>query len=316
MDAELIKRAVPTDLPPALLPTPLRVIPVVLRDKSLLFARQHGNPDGPRLVISHGNGMAADLYYPYWKHFLADFEVIVFDVRNHGWNPTSDVRRHHFPAFVFDNESLLDALDVHLGIKPALGAFHSMSALTALYQAARMGPRWAGLVLFDPPLSPTLGHPLEDLFLTGQVAISDRAARRQSHYDNYGEFEKVVRKAAFFKDFEASAYPLYAPATFRPRGDGGVELRCPREYEAHIYLSNLDSTIALSMGSFPCPLKVIGADPTRESAGPPSRVCEALFPSWGVDYHGVPGTSHFLQLEAPEVCAALTREFFERSGLA
>ena len=48
--------------------------------------RHYGNPDGPRLLMSHGDGLAIDLYYPSWSLLLDDFDVIVFDLRNHGAN--------------------------------------------------------------------------------------------------------------------------------------------------------------------------------------------------------------------------------------
>ena len=48
--------------------------------------RRHGNPDGVRLLVTHGNGFAADAYYPYWRHLLSEFDVLVFDFRNHGQN--------------------------------------------------------------------------------------------------------------------------------------------------------------------------------------------------------------------------------------
>ena len=306
----------PTELPGEILPRPARSLDVRLRDGSVLVARQHGNPAGPRLFVSHGNGMAVDLYYPFWREFLDDFEVVVYDFRNHGWNPVSDLRRHRFASFVFDNESLLDAVNEAWGGKPAYGAFHSMSAVTALLQGLRVGPRWAGLVLFDPPLSPPLGHLHEETFLTGIEMIAGRAEARQSAFSSYAEFEAVLRRAPLFDALEEEVYALYAAATLRPGNAQGFELRCPREYEAHIYRSNIDATIDFAMGAFPSPLKVIGGDPTRDNVAPPSVLCAELFPRWGVDYEPLAGTSHFLQLEAPQACAQATHQFFARLGAA
>ena len=36
-----------------------------------IMLRRHGNPSGPRLVLSHGTGLAIDVYYPFWS-LLAD----------------------------------------------------------------------------------------------------------------------------------------------------------------------------------------------------------------------------------------------------
>ena len=307
----------PTEIASALLSDPAQCLSVKLRDGAEIVVRRHGNSHGPRVVMSHGNGLAIDLYYPFWRHFLEHYDVVVYDFRNHGWNSTGDSRHHHFAAFVFDNECVLDAIAEHWGEKPALGVFHSLSAITAMYQAVRVGPRWAALVLFDPPVTPPPGHRLEGAFLNGQEYISERAARRQERYPDYADFEAVLRRASVFDGLSDECFALYAASTLRRSADGNaVELRCPREFEADIYVSNLDSTIALSMGSFPSPLKVIGGDPNRAGVTPPSLVCEALFPTWGIEFEYVADTGHFLQLEQPALCAQRTQAFFERQGFA
>jgi len=311
------RRALPTLCGPESLPPPYDVLPVRLRDGEIVTARRHGNPAGPRLFVSHGNGLAADLYFPFWRHFLTDYDVVLYDLRNHGWNAVGEWDRHHFAAFVFDNESVLEAVGKRWGPRPALGAFHSLSALVALYQVLRAGPRWAGLVLFDPPITPPLGHRLEPAFRAGQIAISERAARRSESYPDYEAFASVLGHARGFSHLSAPVRRLIARATLRPwdAPAPGVVLRCPRELEARVYVANLDSTIELAMPGFPCPLEVIGADPSAPAGGAPSRICESLLPAWGVEYESVAGTTHFLQLEKPVECARLAREFFRRCGL-
>ena len=52
------------------IPEPLSVHEVNMEDGAVIFLRRHGNPAGPRLVLSHGNGLAIDLYYPFWSLLL------------------------------------------------------------------------------------------------------------------------------------------------------------------------------------------------------------------------------------------------------
>lgn len=61
-----------------------------------------------------------------------------------------------------------------------------------------------------------------------------------------------------------------------------------------------------------CPLKVIGADPTVANTYMPSMDLGALEI---VDYDFLPESTHLLQLEEPEACAALAVEFIEEQGL-
>ncbi|MCY4629986.1 MAG: hypothetical protein OXE75_03735, partial [bacterium] len=53
------------------IPEPLETIDARMADGTVITLRRHGNPDGRRLVLSHGNGLAIDLYYPFWS-LLAD----------------------------------------------------------------------------------------------------------------------------------------------------------------------------------------------------------------------------------------------------
>ena len=62
-----------------------------------------------------------------------------------------------------------------------------------------------------------------------------------------------------------------------------------------------------------CLTKIIGADPTLPQAYLPTFDPGHVS---AVDYDFVPETTHFLQLEKPGECAAVTREFLERHALA
>ena len=49
------------------IPEPLATAEVPLVDGSTIVLRQHGNANGPRLVISHANGLSVDAYFPFWS---------------------------------------------------------------------------------------------------------------------------------------------------------------------------------------------------------------------------------------------------------
>ena len=67
-------------------PVPSETIDVALDDGATIRVRRHGNPAGPRLMVTHGNGFAADAYLPFWQLLTPDYDVLVFDFRNHGQN--------------------------------------------------------------------------------------------------------------------------------------------------------------------------------------------------------------------------------------
>ena len=140
-----------TSASPAL-PSPVCTIEARLDDGITTPVRRYGNPDGPRLLLSHGNGLAIDLYYPFWSLLLDDFDVVVFDLRNHGLNSLGDLRQHTFPNFCRDLEAVGRAVDHDFGVKPRAGVYHSVSCLAAVLSPS-LSVSYAALVLFDPRCS-------------------------------------------------------------------------------------------------------------------------------------------------------------------
>src|ERR1700739_404090 len=84
------------------LPPPSLVFDVALDDGAKVRMRRHGNPDGVRLLLAHGNGLASDAYFPYWQHLLPAFDLLVFDFRNHGQNVPVAPSHHTYEQLTRD----------------------------------------------------------------------------------------------------------------------------------------------------------------------------------------------------------------------
>src|SRR6476646_11941163 len=117
------------------LPAPSLTFEVPLDDGARIRMRRHGNPEGVRLFVTHGNGFAADAYYPYWRQLLSRFDVLVFDFRNHGQNVPVNPANHTYEQLVRDLERVVQAVRAELGARKTAGIFHSMSARTAMKHA-------------------------------------------------------------------------------------------------------------------------------------------------------------------------------------
>ena len=293
-------------------PEPLAVREVHTDDGTPIVVRRHGNPNGPRLVMSHGNGSSIDSYYPFWSRFTDRFDLFIYDIRSHGWNPISDRRVHNVPTFVRDQECVVRDIDRHFGEKPIIGLFHSLSALTALLQAAK-GDRHAfsALVLFDPPVCPPGKFP-HDMETVGR-RLGMIARRRQDRFETPEEFAEYLFHKGVFDRACPGAVDLFARTTLRPAADGAAwELCCPREHEAQICDYFFCWAMSVDLKNVTCPVKAIGADPTIPYSYMPSMDMKELLLA---DYDFIPETTHLLQLEKPETCAALALQFLEDRGL-
>ena len=275
-----------------------------MADGAAIILRRHGNPDGPRLVLSHGNGLAIDLYYPFWSLLQDDFDLMLYDLRNHGWNAVGAMSAHNVPTMVLDHDRMLEAIDDLYGAKPKIGVFHSASALASLLAAAQ-GDALAARVLFDPPLCrPGVG---EYEFEAAAARTAAAVRRRTDRFKSREEFAEVLPFFPVFSRAVPGVHELVARTTLRPCADGnGYELRCPREFEAQIIDFSHVYVLLVDFQALHSPTKVIGADPTLPYSYLPTFDSTDIAK---VDYDFIPEATHLLQLEQPRKCAAALREF-------
>ena len=287
-------------------PEPLSTHDVRMDDDTVITLRQHGNPSGPRLVMSHGNGLAVDLYYPFWSLLTDDFDLIIYDLRNHGWNPVGDLQNHSLPTLVQDNDIILDAIDRHYGAKSRIGVFHSIGALATLL-SPRKGSDFAARVLFDPPLCKP-GRSFKDY-----EDIAKRMAKniRQgtNRFQTTQELADILPYIPAFQNVVPGVFDLYARTTLRECADGeGYEPRCPPEYQAQIIEYASAFAVLVDFPSLLCPTKVIGADPTLPYSYLPTLDLSDMS---AVDYDFLPDATHFLLLEKPQECVRSMLDFIE-----
>ncbi len=219
--------------------------------------RRHGSPEAQQcLVLTHGNGFASDCYYPFWSLLCKDFDLIIYDLRNHGWNTVGLLANHNVPVLVQDHDKILTEIDHHYGSKPIVGVFHSVSSLLPLLSSHK-GDSYVANVLFDPPLV----NKLTDQKLLEQSIIQrvKEMSRRTDKFQSLEDFVEILAFSPHFQHVLPGVLELFAQTTLRARSDGdGYELRCPREYEARLMEYAVAYTTPLHLDYLAWPTKVIG----------------------------------------------------------
>ena len=292
------------------MPEPAAVLEVLTPDGALVYVRRHGNPDGRRIVFSHGCGLAADSYFPFWSLLLEKFDLFIFDIRSHGWNPTAELRNQNVPHFITDFELILRAIGEKFEEKPVIGLFHSVSALVAMLHEEQW-KGFSGLVLYDPPIQPPGGKP-EDLVEIGESMSAD-ARRRRDRFRSRNQFARLLRRSPAHRHLLPGMPELIAETTLRPVDvTDEFQLCCPKEHEAQLYEYLFGWAMRMDLQRVSCPVKVIGADPTEPYSFMPTSDFSNLI---DVNYDFLPNTSHFLQLEEPQLCLDMALEFLESQRL-
>ena len=290
------------------LPEPLVVDEVRLDGETVTPIRRHGQPDSPvRLVLSHGNGLAIDAYYPFWSLLMEEFDLVVYDIRNHGWNAVGEREKHTIPTMIHDHDILAEAIVQRYGDKPTIGVFHSLSTIVAILS---FSSAYSGLVLFDPPFCKPASS--DEEFDEAADRVTALTRRRAPQFQSEEEFSDLLRYSPVYARVLPGVRELVARTTLRPASDGaGHELRCPREFEAQVseYVRAFAPLLDLSL--LYCPTKVIGADPTLPHAYLPSFSLKHI---QNVDYDFIADATHHLQMEKPAACVAMLRAFLGQNA--
>jgi pimeloyl-ACP methyl ester carboxylesterase len=298
------------------LPAPSLVFDVALDDGAKIRMRRHGNPDGPRLLLAHGNGFASDAYFPYWQHLLPTFDLLIFDFRNHGRNVPVVPSHHTYEQLTRDLERVVQDVKSRLGAKPTAGIFHSMSGRTAMKHAIEVGWRWDALILFDPPNVPPPSHPLYPPMAAFEKRLTEWARQRRRCFATIEELTEEYRQSRAAARWVDGAHALMARSVLRRSPDGdGYELACDPENEATIYAEATSLNLWPQADDFDGPVKLIGCDPNVKGSttGPANQ---ALGIEGGYDYSFVAHSGHLLQIEKPVECVRLTLQFLADCGLA
>lgn len=310
------RRITAKDIPPVQfrLPEPITVLDLTMADGAIVRVRRHGKAAGPRLIFSHGNGFAIDAYFPFWRHFLADCEVFVFDHRNHGWNPRHDAGNHTQRQMADDMETILRAIEARFGRRQTAGAFHSLSATVSLLHSMTYGFRWDALILVDPPLAPPAGHSLHSAARNFEFALSDWARQRRQSFASVDELASYFKATRRMRLWVPGAAELMARSITRPAPDGSVELVCPPDFEADIYVQNSNSPAWSAVPALTKELFIVSSDYDAPDADPPGLVSKTLNLEFGVAVVPVRKSGHLLQIEQPEEAERVVRAHLRMRG--
>lgn len=297
-------------------PEPREIIDLEMDDGAVIRVRRHGNPDGARMFIANGNGFAADGYVAFWGPLAARFDLVVFDMRNHGWNGSSAADNHNYAQMARDVECVHRQITERLGAGTSIGIFHSMSARAAMKHAIEIGWRWDALFLFDPPNVPPPGHREYERMDIFEHRLADWAMGRPDRFHDPSELARQYADTRAHANWVENTHDIMARAVLhRDEAGGDWVLTCAPALEARIYLAAMTLDLWPDCKAFAGPVKLIGADPEIRGAPGPAFANRALAEDFGYDYEAMAGAGHLLQIQKPAECRDIVFSFLEQHGV-
>jgi pimeloyl-ACP methyl ester carboxylesterase len=257
------------------------------------------------LVFCHANGFNALTY----RHLLgpvaeAGHRVLAIDMRGHGLSELEADPGDGHGSWLGYRDDLIGLLEA-LEAPPRLVAGHSMGGTSGLLAAGLRPDLAPRLVLLDPVVMPegladSLGP---DGFKNSPLAAGAR--RRRNRFDSRQAAHAAYLGRGAFKTWPAAVLADYLADGLVANGEGGFRLACAPEWESANFAAHHHNPWEAFFGSS-CPIRILRAQ-EGSTCNVMDRV-EALTATGRITVETIPGTSHFLPMEVPDLARAALLE--------
>lgn len=258
-----------------------------------LFYREKGNPDNPPLILLHGLWGASDNWLTVAGLLAGHFHVILPDFRNHGHSPHSP--GHSYEDLSQDLSAFITSL--HLHRKPFI-AGHSMGGKALMLLLLKEPQTVAKAAILDIAPKPYLSfpHTMHQTLLEVMTNVSpDLYPRRE-------ELHAAIRQKLpseelcqiVFKNLEKT--------------NNGFRWKINVAALSDNYRTILDWQEPRQYAKVLCPTLFVRGENSAYLTDSDQPVIRSLFPNAG--FRTLPGASHFLHKDQPELLARTLIRFF------
>jgi pimeloyl-ACP methyl ester carboxylesterase len=265
-----------------------------------LSALEFGPTDRPvDIIFSHANGFNGRTYRTILEPLGDTLRVLAVDLRGHGASTIATAIEGRIGWLEFRDDLL--ALLAQAAAAPVVLAGHSMGGTSSLLAAAAEPARVKALALFDPVVVPVEAQRQPAMV---ESALYQGALRRRASFPSKAEALAAYLGRGGFKTWREAQVADYVEAGFRDTGRGEVTLTCAPAWEASNFaMHNYDAIAAFAQVR--CPVRVLRAEvgSTFRIEGREAELAANPL----IEVTTVPGTTHFLPMERPELVVEVLR---------
>ena len=254
----------------------------------------------PTMIWLHANGFNARTYLQTLEPIADQLNILAIDQRGHGATPQNTSASGKTDALDM-RDDLIALLDIAFPNERVILAGHSMGGCVSLLAAAEAPHRVRALALFDPVILSR--DAAQRAMEAGGAAASEntlvaKARNRRARFASRQEAFEVYRYRSIFRGWPQRALKDYIEAGFRDLPDDSVELTCAPEWEAANFAAH-GHDIWVAMSRVQAPLRICRAE--QGSTCAIAQASEFPHPLGQAVVRTVPGSTHFLPIEAPQV---------------
>ncbi len=284
-------------------------------DGAISYLEWNGPTSAPLLIFAHANGFNAMTYRSLLGPLSESLRIVAFDMRGHG---STTLKTD--PALVKGWRSYRDdllRLVSRLGGGPRILAGHSLGATSSLMAAAARPGIARALVLIEPVV------PSNQLAATavfaGLFGLQDRllplvppAKRRRAKFASREAAVASFRGRGAFRTWPEATIADYVEGGLVEDGEGGFRLACAPQWEAANFAVYPFNVAALG-SRVRAPMTILHG--TEHSSVPEYLLRRMIRGHADARVVRVPGASHFLPMENPDLVRAEILAAAERARI-
>lgn len=259
----------------------------------VVAALEFGPPNRPiDVVFSHANGFNARVYRTILGPLGSRLRILAIDMRGHGASTLPAVIEEGLGWGGYADDLLAVLRETTDG--PVVLAGHSMGATSSLLAAGKAPEVARALVLFEPVLIEAEGLGRTNY----ETPLAQGALRRRPTFASREAVVTAYRGRGAFKTWSESQLIDYVDGGFQDTAEGEVTLSCRPEWEAWNFANHVyDPWTAFERVR--CPIRLFQAE--SESTARGDARLEAMAETGRIRLERIPGTTHFLPMERPEL---------------
>ncbi|MFZ7127656.1 MAG: alpha/beta fold hydrolase [Desulfobacterales bacterium] len=257
--------------------------------------------DGPTLLFQHATGFLPWMWHPIARRLAGACRVVAPYFCDHR---ESDPTRGGIGWLQLADD--LARLCAALGIERPLLVGHSMGATVLTLAEALYSLGSAGIIMIEPIFLP------RDYYRR-QWSIEDHPLARRSMYRRNSwtgplEAKAYLKTKSLFRNWDEEMLDLYVRYGMKEGGAGNLELACPPEKEASIFLGDQQYDPWPVLEKITCPVLILEGGRSENAGIMDLQEAAGRMPN-GI-YRRIPDAGHLLPMEHPEKIVHLIGEFF------
>ena len=257
--------------------------------------------EGPTIIFLHATGFLPWLWHPLARELSNSFQIIAPYFCDHR---ETDPAKGGLSWMKLADD--LCQLCLRLEIDHPYLVGHSMGATVMALAEATYGPKAAGMILIEPIFLPQDFYKIE--ISVDQHPLASKSIKRRNHWEDNAEAREYLKSRGLFKNWDAEMLDLYIKYGMVPGETGGLQLTCPPQKEAALFMGGMPYDPWPMIPKVSCPVMIMEGENSTNRNHIDLKKAAARFPDG--TYQLIEGAGHLIPMEKPTEMIQVILNFF------